>query len=248
MALRRLLAIAIIVSLYSVAWGANAGGCWLIPRKIGFTAGMGTTPHNSYSMRSSASSLLSVNYKTVMTIDAGDSVYTMGLGYADSTFYDTTHYYINGLLVDTTALYLDGYVGQSMQVSAFFLGTAADTFTITVEQALRYDEAMGDSGYSYGFIVTDTLFTDNFNATRDTCFVATVSAQGKAERLLNDSFDLTMPCVRLKVRNQGNTSGIDVNFELYARHKSDVLSGVAGRLNQNLEVKLKPLRGRMGLR
>jgi hypothetical protein len=225
----------------------NSGGCWLVPRRVGFAAGMGVVSHSAYSMASTGSTLLSVNYKTITEIDSSGILYTMGFGNADSTLYDTTGYGSYGLLVDTTALYLDGYVGQNIQVAAFFLSTDADTFLITVQQALRYDEAMGDSGFDYGFLTTDTLFEDNFNAARSACLMAAVSAEGDDGRLIDDNFELIAPCMRLRIENVSANDTIAVNIELYARHNDDVLSGVSGRLNQELEKRLSPLRGRRGV-
>lgn len=221
-------------------------------RRIGFAAGMGTVSHSVSSMSSSASTLLSVNLKTVTSIDVQDVLHTMGFGNADSVYYDTTGsaavVAAGGGYVDTTGLYLDGYIGQNIQVSAFFFGVTADTFLITVEQALRYDAAMGDSGFAYGFLTTDTLFEDNFNATRDSCMMAQVSTQGDAGRLIDDNFQVIAPCVRLRIENMDLATTQKINFELYCRHNDDVLSGVSGRLNQKLQKELTPLRGRRGMR
>lgn len=228
----------------------SIGGCWLVPRKMGFSIGMGTMSHNAYSMRGSASVLLATNYYTIIELDTSGVLYTMGLGNADSTYYDTTGSAACGTDVDTTCLYLDGYVGETMYVDAFFKGTAACTLMVTVEQALRFNADLYGWGFKeWGFYVTDTLFAETDAIPHDSLFIP-VCCSTDSTRHFRDTFTLNKPGFRMRFCNLDAADAeliIDSVFvELYARHSTEIMSGVSGRLTQELEMKLKPLRGRLG--
>ena len=247
--LKAILVITIVLLLALCAFGIppvtsdTDGGCWLAPRTVGMSASMGTNAHSVYSIGSIGSALLSSNYYTIVAVDTTDSCFTYGMGDVENGYYSP-----DSSGCDTTALYLDGFVTNDIQISMFFMGTAADTFMITVEQALRYDAVAGDSGFAYGFYATDTLFTDYMNATRDTCMLGTVSSQGDDSRLLIDSFELIAPCTRIKIVNMGAASMINANIDLYARHTENIMSGGSSRLLREVETKATVPRGRGGLR
>ena len=245
----RIIIIALLILLMAlvtegVPGDYNQGGCWLAPRKMGFTASMGTASHSAYSIGNVGSALLAVNFYTVIQVDTSNVVYTRGMGDAENGYYDPD----SSGCDSTHGLYLDGFVQQDIQVAAFFLGIAKQEVLITVEQALRYNTTMADSGFEYGFLTTDTLFTDNFDATRDTCVIAAVSNQGDAGRLIDDSFELIAPIFRFKVENIADPDALlQVNFEIYARHTEEVSSGGTSRLIREVENKAKTPRGRGGL-
>ena len=213
----------------------NYGGAWQAVRRTAFNLTMGVGESNRYLPKNT---LLSVNYHTMIDcVLAGGYVYTVGL--------DSMGYYSpDSAGTDTTCLYLDGYVDQFIQVSMFLMGTLADTFFITVEQTIRYDPIMGDSAlsyipagydpensFAYGFVRTDTLFKDYLNATMDSMIVATESRQGESARLFTDWFECIAPGVRLKIDSQhvDTCSTNRMHFELYCRHRNDIIGGASGR-------------------
>ena len=179
-------------------------------------------------------SLLAVNYHTkIDSISAGGFVYTVGM---DSMGY----YSADSAGTDTTCLYLDGYVDQNIQVAFFFMGKTADTLFVTVSQTLRYDTIIGDSAdvgsydpentFAWGFEVTDTLFYDDLNTTKDTLLIPTVSHEGTASRMVTDWFECIAPGIRINIRSKHNTAIMNrIHIELYARHRNDISGGASGR-------------------
>ncbi len=242
MALRRILYILAVAFAAYVGLGSTPyGGCWLVPKKIGFSSAMGVCNQSPSASAIVAAVLLSANYHTVIdSVDSTDglqdTIYTMGLG---------DYYSKDSSGSDTTALYLHGYVGQDIDVMFFFMGLLEEALFVEVEQALRYDTTMGDSGFDYGFITTDTLFVESLEGSLDMFIVEATSHQGAPHRQYSDSFTLHYPCMRFKIYNLSEVkrSG-KIHIEMYARHVDEVMSGVSGRLNQELYKKMKYPRGR----
>ncbi len=258
--IRRLLPF-ILVMLVTQASFAARGGHWVSTRSIGFTNTMGTGGQSAYTAASSGSVSLSATYYTVIdTLTAGETYYTMGVGewYADSLKSTDTTVYI----VDTTALYLDGFVDQDIQINVFFFGIVADSFLIIAEQALSYHPAASDTAKVYsstvafnrGFSATDTLFRNDYGdvAPPDTFFVLAKSDSGSAGRFYTDTFRLLAPVFRIKIIYHGEVATRQnheaIHFELYCRHRNDVMTGASGRLLQNLENPKRSPRGRRGIR
>jgi len=252
-----------ILLIAGSAYATARGGHWVTPRTIGLNNTMGTGSHSIYGAAGNGSIMLSTTYYTVIdSIAAGETFYTMGWGewYADTLLNDTGGF-VAAYNVDTTALYLDGFVDQDIQVNVFFLGSTADTFFIVVEQALSYHPAASDSGklhgssevFNRGFSATDTLFRNDYGdvAPPDTFYVPAKTDSADADRFYTDSFVLTAPILRLKIisRNAGASrqNREAIHFEIYCRHRNDYMSGSSGRLQQSLDETLKSPRGRAGL-
>ena len=249
--MRKLIEISVfaLLVLATGVWATQSwGGAWLVPRKMGYTSSMGTIEQSFNATASSGAVLLNVSYHTMFdSVAAGDSMYTVGLGDDDDYSPDSSGGDDNPLTPDTTALALDGYIGQNMQVSFFFMGTSGDTLFITVEQALRYDSDMGDSGFAYGFKTTDTLFVDSLQATKDSLIVLTVSGQGEASRHYTDNFEVIAPYVRFKFKNMGKVAANRVHIEMFALHEDEIMSGSGSRIQHRIDRTIKPSRGRRGL-
>lgn len=226
----------------------NRGGTWMVRRKAAYTTTMTTTG----SVRSQdGSTLASLNYYTHILVDsARDSIYTLGLDslatYPDSAVSGTGWY----SSADTTCLYLDGFVDETIDVVFFFTGTAQCTAFVTVEQSFRYDTTLADSSFNYGFFTTDTLVMSKTTlaATRydydadgdsESVIVAAVSGAGLPSRLYRDSFILIAPCLRIKIVTSGlaGNAPLPLGIELYPRHNNTIMSGTSGRL---LEMKPAP--------
>jgi len=225
-----------------LVYSATAGGAWQVKRTRGYTSSMGTVSQNVFTRANVGSVLLSANYFTIAdTIAAGDSLRTCGLDSAGNyNFLDSG--------TDATVLYLDGYVGQLIQVSFFFAGTTADTLgPVSVWQGLSYNQTVQDSGsFNWGMIPVDTLFTDSLNSSNNTMFVATASSAGQRSRVYTDSFVLNAPAMYLQVVNLGDAELVnDIYIEIYARHTDEVMSGVSGRLQHNIA---KPIKSPVGRR
>lgn len=226
----------------------NRGGTWMVRKKASFTTTMATS---NTAKAQDGTNLLSLNYYTHVLIDsARDSIYTLGLD-SLSTYPDSavsgTGWYIGGGGADTTCLYLDGFVDETIDVVFFFTGTAGCTSFVTVEQSFRFDTTLADSGFNYGFFVTDTLVMSkttlaatryDYNADGDSesVIVAAVSAAGAIARLYRDSFILVAPCLRIKILTSGlaGNAAIPLGIELYPRHNNTIMSGTSGRLIQQI--------------
>jgi len=224
--------------------GSNNGGCWSILRQVSFTSGMGTIRESASGRGVRSAVLISSNYYTMIdSLLPGDSLYTFGL---DSIYkaFDP-----DSAGADTTALYLDGYVDQTIDIAVWFCDAIAETLMITVEQALRYNREAHDScTFDYGFFTTDTLFTDNdVTAPGDTTYVPNVSASGELSRQFRDTFTLIYPCMRLKLlplHSGDNTGHLDaIHIEMYCRHTDTVMGGSSGRLIQQTTTTFSPPRG-----
>ncbi len=241
------------------------GGHWVSTRSIGFTNTMGTGGQSAYSAASSGSIMLSSTYYTMFdSIAVNTANYTSGVGewYEDSLkAADTTVY-----AVENTALFLDGFVDQDIQINVFFVGSLADTFIIVAEQALSYFPAASDTGldhwasseaFNSGFSATDTLFRNDYGdvAPPDSFLVPAKTDSADADRFFTDTFRLIAPVFRIKimrVASGANTAPSRqnrdaVHFELYCRHRNDVMTGASGRLLQTLENPKTDPRGRQGL-
>jgi hypothetical protein len=154
----------------------SGGGAWQIIRTRGFTSSMGTVSQNAFSRANTGAVLLAVNYLTIIdSVTTLDSVRTVGLSSTES-------YLASAPDADTTVLYLDGYVGQFIQVAFFFDGVTANTLSpVSVWQGLSYNQTVQDEGaFRWGMIPVDTLFTDSLNAARTsmTVLASTVVAVG----------------------------------------------------------------------
>jgi len=154
----------------------SGGGAWQIIRTRGFTSSMGTVSQNAFSRANAGAVLLAVNYFTIIdSVTTLDSVRTAGLGSAGN-------YLASDSRADTTVLYLDGYVGQFIQVAFFFDGVTANTLSpVSVWQGLSYNQTVQDEGaFLWGMIPVDTLFTDSLNAARTsmTVLASTVVTAG----------------------------------------------------------------------
>lgn len=209
------LIILIMLSITIVAL-ASSGGGWEATRSVGLSPNMTTTTANA-SQAGRGMVLLYEIWETEIVCDSLDSVYTMGIG------------------TDSTALYLDAYVGDSIWVDMYVHGTlAVDSLKITVEHSAYYNSVLGDSGYAYGMKMFDTLYT----ASGVTPFfeVPAASAQGEPQRVFMDRFMLDKPCIRIKVYYKRVVGGAlvsaDLRFVLSARRNNEILGGSSGRLNQ----------------
>jgi len=112
------------------------------------------------------------------------------------------------------------------------MGTALDTIRVTVEQAIHYSSLMADSGFAYGFQVTDTIFA---NGVSNICSLAQSSAQGDIARQLYDTLHIRSPYVRFKVKNL-KTATTNLMYLYIRRQIPDAwIQGAAGRL-------MKPVR------
>jgi len=256
MALRAFIVIALVLA-FALAWatpyettGVNWGGCWQVPRRVGFTAGMGITNQSIYSQASVGAVLLSSNYYTIFELDSAGVLYTMGMGSQDEGTYTVTDT-VGGdtTYADTTCLYLDGYIGETLYVDMHCKGTTAETLFVTVETALMFDATVVNYGGfdDWGFYVIDTLFA-NDTAPHDCIFVKSVSGSADSSRHFRDSFILDKPAFRLRFININDSAVVDSIFiNLYARHGEGIMGGVSGRLIQNIEQKAVIPRGRAGL-
>ena len=239
---RYIVVVLLLVSIPCVA-GTNYGGAWQVPKLTGLSAGMGTLEHTIAQQSNVGSVILSINYHTMVdsvdsTDGAGDNwVYTVGM--------DSLGYYSpDSSGSDGTCIDLNGYMGEFAQIGMFFMGTSADTVFITIEQSLRYDATMGDSGFAYGFIVTDTLFTDSLVGTEDTLITSGASGQGEAQRFFTDSFEVIAPYVRIKFVNLAeSTLSNKIHTEMYLRHNSTLMGGSSGRYMREVAPTHRPSSG-----
>lgn len=218
----------------------NRGGCWSSLRRTAFTTTMGVSAMDAYAKKNLGANLLALNYYTLVVVDSLDSVYTLGIvdttDYAYATLFpDSAVSGAGWVKADTTCLYLDGFVTENAQVQMRVNGTAACTLFVTVEQSLRYDTTAADSNFNYGFVCTDTLFSDSLVSTGDSLIVATVSARGTKSRVYSDWFEIVAPCVRFKIFNHGKIATPSLSFELYDRHSNDLMSGTSGRLQEQIK-------------
>ena len=252
-----------ILLIAGSAYATARGGHWVTPRTMGLNNTMGTSSHSIYGSAANGSIMLSTTFYTMIdSIGAGETFYTMGVGewYADTLLNDTFGF-VAAYNVDTTALYLDGFVDQDIQVNVFFLGAIKDSVFIVVEQALSYHPAASDTGklhgssevFNRGFSATDTLFRDDYGdvAPPDTFFVPARTDSADTDRFYTDSFVLTAPVLRFKIISRKKVASRQnrdaIHFELYCRHRNDYMSGSSGRLQQSLDNTLKSPRGRAGL-
>lgn len=257
MALRAFIVIVLVLA-FALAWatpyettGVNWGGCWQVPRRVGFTAGMGITNQNIYSQASVGAVLLSGNYYTIIELDSAGVLYTMGMGSQDEGTYtvfdtvggDTTY-------ADTTALYLDGYVDEVIYVDMFCKGTAAETLFVTVETALMFDTTVVKYGGfdEWGFYVIDTLFANDVAPADTGCMIPSKSGSADSTRHFRDSFTLDKPAFRLRFVNKNDSAVVDSVFiNMYTRHGVEIMGGVSGRLIQNMKQEATTPKGRAGL-
>jgi hypothetical protein len=263
------LRVAIALLLAGNAFGqlTGYGGMWIPSRSVGLTATMGTGTQSIYSAAQSGSILLSMNYYTIIdSLLGGNTIYTRGVG--DYFSPDSTG-------ADTTALALDAYVGDSILVVFYFMGSEVDTLLpIMWEQGIHYQPPASDSAivhtstvyFNRGFFLTDTLFTDSLyyydggsavvdyttgDSVADTLFVMDGgTGGGQMTRVWTEWVLIRYPLFRLKVWNAGNSTLLtsDIHVELYCRHNNDLMSGASGRLLQNIERPLTSPRGREGFR
>lgn len=243
----RKLALALIVfSLWaSEGFAAKYGGCWLQLRSTAFTTTMRTTQYSAPTKSSPGTVRLSEIYYTILdSLPAGDSIYTRGTG---------NYYSKDSSGSDTAGLVLDAFVGQTIQVDAFFVHDSNDTLFITVEQGNYYYPPASDSSidhtstraFQFGFKVTDTLFQDtlNFNdatGANDTlyCLISGSTDYGHPSHHYVDSFVLNKPFVRIKVRSYNLAAQNEpIHFQLYCRAANEVMSGASGRLEDRQEFK-----------
>jgi hypothetical protein len=201
---------------------------------------MGISGFSTSDVRNVGANLLSLNYYTLVVVDsARDSVYTLGID-SLGLFPDSAgiKHLAGWAGLDTTCLYLDGFVSETLNVNMFVSQTAACTLFVTVEQSLRYNKTLADSGFNYGFVTTDTLFKSRMNTTFDTLIIATAGTlPGVPARIYTDKFLLKYPCLRLKVLHMANIAGDKspaLLFELQARHNNTIMSGTSGRLQQQM--------------
>lgn len=229
-----------VLFVFGMANAAKYGGCWIETRKVGYTTEMTTSYQSSPSEGAGGSVLLSQSLYTVLdTISADDSIYTRGIG---------RYYSKDSSGSDTTCLALDGFLGQTIAVNVFFMYSACDTVFMTVEQGMTYAPAAYDSAvahsttgikYNLGFKTTDTLFVDSLVATLDSMIVIGTTDSCGMSRFYSDTFEVTSPYVRIKIKNLENVSTIDspIHIELYVRNKDAVLGGASGRLQDRWQSK-----------
>lgn len=216
----------------------HRGGAWRVMRKASFTTTMTTS---NTAKASDGTNLLALNYFTYVFVDqdaAVDSVVTMGLDSLGGYDPDSAG-------TDTTCLYLDGFVDESIDVIMYVNELERCTLAVFVEQALRYDTLAADTGFNWGFRIVDTLFSSsitvdfNLDGTNESIDVAAVTAAGAPTRQYFDTFTLIYPCLRLRICATGplNDPLPGLMFEIYPRHNNTIMSGTSGRL---LEMKPAP--------
>jgi len=206
------------------------GGVWLLTGKKGYTTTMESVPHSRPMLNVGGTVVLSEIFSTMVdSIGTGDSIVTGGVG---------TYYSKDSTGQDTIALDLNGFVGQTVLVNAFFAYSASDTVFITVEQALSFRPSASDSSIAHsqtkwfndGFWTTDTLFEDSLEASLDMMIVDGVSDSGGASRFYRDGFVIVAPLVRLNVKNkEGTTQDCPIFLEIYIRNKDAILGGASAR-------------------
>jgi hypothetical protein len=225
------------------------GGMWKVKRSSGFTSTMDFLTYTQGS-NPQGTTLIGTDYFTCIRMDSGfailagskpETLYTKGLG--DDYF----HY--NPATADSDALEdgadtlnrlaLDGFVGDTLDVTVFFEGNDVDTFRCVVEQAIRYDTlwAKNSQNFNDGFFRTDTLFCNS----GDTSIVLTTgSGTGGTYRMFRDRFFLQYPFFRLMWLHQDIADLSDsIWIEVYARHNLNLMGGASGRLNQQMDKAFK---------
>jgi hypothetical protein len=235
------------VALSIPCFGAKYGGQWVKIESAGYSTTMELSLPSAISQGIGGTIYLSANYYTYFdSLVAGDSIYTRGIGrtgYYDFRW-DTTG-------SDTNALNLGGFIGQYVQINAYFLWSAKDTLFAVIEQALSMRPPASDTAIAHGlgiserfnegFKTTDTLFYDSLRTAKDAFYV---SATGTGDscvswRMWTDHFEVVAPIVRIKLYNKGlvTRNNRPIGFEIYVRNRNEVLGGASGRLLDRWEPK-----------
>jgi len=206
----------ILLLLATSCYAKSVGGVWLTHKTASLTPYM----TSDYSVNCAGNVNVGNTIYTTVIADSLDSLYTGG--YSLLSWYTSR----DSLYADTSCLMNWEYIGCTATLSLFAVDSTADTIRVTVEQGNVFSSVMRDSGFTtYGLFITDTLFAS------DTLYIpqSPTGTDGGYTRMFTDTFTITKPFVRIKVKNLGTVRRNMAYLYLTRRLSDSVLSGSTGR-------------------